>query len=84
MNSAETTAFEAWWDTRGGYIDPDPSVPWSDKRKGLAEFAFRAAMAQSRNYVANNVVGPTEITFANGRRVLMGKKCLLVPPLDEG
>lgn len=38
-------AFENWWDSRGKFIDPDSDeVPWYDKRKGLAEEAFRAAL----------------------------------------
>lgn len=36
--------FNDWWSTDGQYLDPDTSdVPWFDKRRGLAEYAFRAA-----------------------------------------
>ena len=71
--------FEAWWTSRGQYIDPDyDTVDWADKRKGLAAHAFVAAMAQSGNYVTDHAVTPKTVTFANGRQVKMGKTCLLV------
>lgn len=62
--------FEQWWRRDGRLIDPDTEdVSWFDKRKGLAEAAFNAALAQSGNYTANDSVDATEIRFANGRRV---------------
>jgi hypothetical protein len=65
-----TKRFEEWWKRVGRSLDPDTSdVSWYDKRAGLAVAAFTAAFAQSRNYVANKECEPTEITFANGRRV---------------
>ena len=40
--------FDEWWARKGRFIDPDTEdVPWFDKRKALAEEAFRAAVAQS-------------------------------------
>lgn len=62
--------FDEWWNRDGRFYDPDTSdVPWFDKRKDLAERAFDAAMAQSRNYTADSEVEPQEFTFTNGRRV---------------
>lgn len=41
-------AFDEWWSREGQYLDPDTSdVPWFDKRRGLAQIAFNAAMTQS-------------------------------------
>lgn len=38
-------AFENWWAVTGKFIDPDSDdVHWYDKRKGLAEEAFCAAL----------------------------------------
>lgn len=35
--------FDTWWLAEGRFLDPDTEdVPWFDKRKGLAELAFRA------------------------------------------
>ena len=69
-NTRISEAFEEWWDRYGFNVDPDTSdVPWYDKRKGLAEIAFAAAMAQSGNYVANDETFPSEVTFSNGRIV---------------
>ena len=62
--------FEEWWTREGQGVDPDDSdVPWFDKRKGLAAEAFRAAMYQSGNYVADDDTYPDQVTFANGRVV---------------
>ena len=69
----DTNMFEDWWHRDGRFIDPDTSdVPWFDKRKALAEYAFDAAMAMSRNYVADDAVDATQFTFANGRIVTAG------------
>jgi hypothetical protein len=39
----EVTPFDQWWESFGKFFDPDTSdVPWFDKRKDLAEYAFRA------------------------------------------
>lgn len=66
--------FEQWWERDGRMIDPDFSeVSWYDKRKGLAEAAFNAAKAQSRNYVADEEVMPEKVTFANGRVVYIAE-----------
>lgn len=63
-------AFESWWIRAGRHIDPDTEdVPWFDKRKALAGTAFRAAMAQSGNYICDDAVLPGEVVFANGRKV---------------
>jgi hypothetical protein len=62
--------FETWWARVGKSLDPDTSdVSWFDKRKSLAEAAFVAAMAQSRNYVCDKECEPTEALFANGREI---------------
>lgn len=64
--------FDDWWDQTGKCLDPDTSdVPWFDKRKGLAELAFRAALALSGNYVADDSVYPQRVDFANGRFVTL-------------
>src|ERR1019366_5722957 len=65
--------FDEWWTRRGQYVDPEASVSWADKRKGLAEEAFAAAKAQSGNYVADAPEGAHRVTFANGREVYLGK-----------
>lgn len=62
--------FDEWWTRIGRTLDPDTEdVPWYDKRKGLAEAAFNAAKAQSRNYTADEEVMPEKVTFGNGRVV---------------
>lgn len=70
----KTDAFDEWWSREGQFLDPDTDdVPWFDKREGLARLAFEAATAQSRNYVANDEIYPSEVTFSNGRRVFVNK-----------
>lgn len=65
--------FEDWWNKDGRFIDPDTSdVPWFDKRKGLAAYAFEAAMQMSRNYTADDAVSADQVMFANGRIVTIG------------
>ena len=45
---AKPKGFDAWWSADGQYLDPDTSdVPWFDKRRGLAEYAFVAGAASS-------------------------------------
>lgn len=62
--------FASWWHRTGRALDPDTSdVSWYDKRKGLAEAAFNAAMAVGRNYVCDKEGEPTEAEFVNGRKV---------------
>ena len=62
--------FDEWWERDGKFFDPDTDdVPWFDKRKFLAEYAFMRARAQSRNYTADEEVMPEKVTFANGRVV---------------
>lgn len=35
--------FDEWWSKDGQYVDPDTAdVPWFDKRRGLAAYAYRA------------------------------------------
>lgn len=73
------SAFDEWWNRVGRYYDPDTSdVPWEDKRRFLAELAFDAAMAQSRNYTADREVDPLNVTFANGRTVAKGGVGLII------
>lgn len=72
-------AFETWWEKDGRFYDPDTEdVPWFDKRKDLAEIAFRKGveigMARSRNYTANSAVDPDRIHFANGRIVKLSRE----------
>ena len=44
-----TALFEEWWDAEGKYIDPDiDSVPWFDKRKELAGFAYMAGYVKRK------------------------------------
>ena len=79
LASASGSAFDEWWHRVGQYFDPDTSdVPWEDKRRFLAELAFDAAMAQSRNYTADREVDPLNVTFANGRTVSKGSISLLI------
>lgn len=79
MKSKLNEAFEDWWNRVGQYYDPDFSdVPWFDKRKFLAEIAFDAATGQSRNYVADEAINPTQVNFANGRIVKLAGQFLTV------
>ncbi len=67
-------SFEDWWQKDGRFIDLDTSdVPWFDKRKALAAQAFDAAMALSRNYVADDDTLPEQFKFVNGRTVAIGE-----------
>lgn len=67
--------FDEWWNRDGRFYDPDTTdVPWYDKRKALAERAFHAASAQSRNYIADQEVYPQSVTFFNGRRVRVSSR----------
>ena len=61
--------FEEWWSRSGKTLDPDPDVSWYDKRKGIALLAFAAATYQSRNFTCDKPYDPTEVTFANGRKI---------------
>ena len=66
--------FQNWWDNEGKSIDPDTEdVSWFDKRKGLAERAFNTGLelgkAIAGNYTADDDTYPSEVNFANGRRV---------------
>ena len=62
--------FDEWWIRIGRTLDPDVSdAAWYDKRRALAEAAFNAAKAQSRNYAADEETMPGKITFGNGRVV---------------
>lgn len=73
----QPTPFEEWWLRNGQFIDPDTSdVPWFDKRRALAESAFDAAMAQSRNYVADDEVYPRRVDFVNGRKIAVSIRVL--------
>jgi hypothetical protein len=37
--------FDEWWDNDGKYYDPDwDDIPWYDKRKSLAEYAWHRAL----------------------------------------
>ena len=43
MPESRTTPFDKWWESDGRFYDPDFSeVDWFDKRKELAEYAFRS------------------------------------------
>ena len=67
--------FDEWWARKGRFIDPDTEdVPWFDKRKALAEEAFRAAVAQSGNYVVDDSVFPRNVQFGNGRVVVIRER----------
>lgn len=64
--------FAEWWNRKGKFIDPDTEdIPWFDKRKALAEEAFRAAVAQSGNYTVDDSVFPRRVQFGNGRVVIV-------------
>jgi Lar family restriction alleviation protein len=78
-------AFDEWWNRVGQYYDPDTDdVPWFDKRRALAEHAFDAATAQSRNYVANDSTCATEVKFTNGRVVKIADGFLQVEAPNDG
>ena len=69
------SAFSEWWEREGKFYDPDTEdVSWHDKRAGLAEKAFLVATVQSGNYTANDETAPTEVVFANGRRVWINQQ----------
>ena len=54
-----SNGFDEWWSRDGQFIDPDTSdVPWFDKRRGLAEYAFGAGMAATSGEVLRcNICG---------------------------
>lgn len=67
-----------WWFEYGQYYDPDTSdVPTIDKIPAIAQHAYDTAKAISGNYVANRETNPTEIKFANGRRVFINSEGFL-------
>jgi hypothetical protein len=80
--------FEQWWQEDGRFYDPGTEdVPWFDKRKQLAEAAYAAGKKvgslEGGNYKADDFTYPTEINFANGRKVKLrvddeGRHCLSV------
>lgn len=42
--------FDDWWTETGRCLDPDTDdVPWFDKRRGLAEYAFDAGLSAARD-----------------------------------
>lgn len=46
-------AFEKWWQDDGVFYDPDTDdVPWYDKRKELAAYAYRARQAELESQLA--------------------------------
>lgn len=56
--------FEQWWQRIGlSLMGKNTTYP------EVARMAFLAALAQSRNYTADEEVKPEKITFANGRVV---------------
>lgn len=67
--------FDEWWSRAGKLIDPDTEdVSWYDKRKGLAQSAFIAAIAQSGNYVVDDSTFPRHVQFGNGRVVVIRER----------
>jgi hypothetical protein len=43
-SSTQPETFDDWWQRDGRYFDPDTDdVPWFDKRKELAEYAWHRA-----------------------------------------
>lgn len=75
--------FDEWWMRTGRWLDPEPAVSWHDKRKALMEEAWAAAKAQSGNYVADTAESPHAVTFANGRKVVVGSDGALGVGWDE-
>ena len=44
--AAQTLQFDDWWQADGKFFDPDTEdVPWFDKRKDLAEYAWHRGRA---------------------------------------
>jgi hypothetical protein len=67
--------FDEWWSRSGKFIDLDTeNVSWYDKRKGLAQSAFIAAIAQSGNYVVDDSIFPRRAQFGNGRVVVIRER----------
>lgn len=45
----KSVTFEGWWQDDGRFYDPDTAdVPWFDKRKGLAEYAYVAGLRKAK------------------------------------
>jgi hypothetical protein len=62
-----TDDFDAWWAKDGKFYDPDFSeVPWYDKRKGLAEYAYeRGKLVTTRWAESYKSVDPSMLDAAN-------------------
>lgn len=78
-------SFDEWWEEIGRSFDPDTDdVSWYDKRRGLAEEAFRAGVARAMNYTADSAESPKQITLGGGRvitaRARNGRPYLTVTP----
>jgi hypothetical protein len=75
------TAFDDWWSSDGQYIDPDTSdVPWFDKRRGLAEYAYRAGGAATSRTAQRETGWLIEL----GSRVVVSPQWWSLPKDDEG
>ncbi|MCU1301988.1 MAG: hypothetical protein JWQ87_2272 [Candidatus Sulfotelmatobacter sp.] len=63
-----TDDFDAWWAKDGRYYDPDTSdVPWYDKRKGLAEYAYQRGKLVTTRWAES--FKPAEPAFDGSNRV---------------
>lgn len=52
MATQKPSNFDDWWEKDGKFYDPDWSdVPWFDKRKDLAEYAWHRSQTELRSTV---------------------------------
>lgn len=50
--------FDKWWAEEGELFNPDPDKPWLDKRKDLAELAYKSGAAQMISRKKGDTDGP--------------------------
>ena len=70
--------FNQWWNDKGFDVASEETpLPEMQHKMALSALAFQAGKAHglaiSSNYTADKEQEPTEVTFYNGRRVLIAK-----------
>ena len=77
------SSFDAWWESDGKFYDPDWSdVPWYDKRKSLAEYAWHRAVAAAPSGEWINVYAEaTKLAMKAGQ--VTGEKSLYFVTLEQ-
>jgi hypothetical protein len=68
MSEVKKETFDEWWTRSGRNFRPN-ATDATLAHKEYAAVAWRAATAQSANYIADDEVTPGVVEFANGRIV---------------